>query len=299
LTRISNEALAHAALVAAAFFFGTTFLVVKDAVRDVGPVPFLTVRFGAGALVAGVMARGRPMTPGWARAGTWCGISLLLGFLLQTTGLQYTSSTRSAFITYLLVVMVPVMSAVVLRRPPTLPTVAGISIALAGLFLLNGATLALGKGELLTLGCAVCFAAHIVMLANVAPRHDAHRINTVQLTVVAIGCLVPGFFTGGYGFTPRAWFAATYTGVAASALSFGSMAWAQRYVGPSRTALLLMLEPVFAAVAGYFVGERLGVVGMFGAALILLGILTSELGQGWRRHRRTGPVPVSSSTSSR
>ena len=276
--RVSESTLAHGALVAAAFFFGTTFVVVKDAVRDVGPVPFLGVRFAIGAAAAWVVARRRPVTPGWLRAGALTGVVLMVGFLFQTIGLQYTTTTRSAFFTYLLVPAVPVISALVLRRPPTPTTVAGIMVALVGVFLLNGATLALGRGEALTLGCALAFAVQIVMLAELSPKHDTHRLNAVQLGVVAVGCLVPGFFLGGYDFTFQAWWAAAYTGLAASAVAFGCMVWAQQWIGPSRTALLLMLEPVFAGVAGYLVGDRLGALGIAGALLILAGILVAELG---------------------
>jgi len=99
----------------------------------------------------------------------------------------------------------------------------------------------------------------------------------VQLGVVAVGCLVPGFFLGGYDFTFQAWWAAAYTGVVASAVAFGCMVWAQQWIGPSRTALLLMLEPVFAGIAGAIAGEHLGVGGVVGAALILAGILVAEL----------------------
>jgi len=285
------HARAHAALVAAAFFFGTTFVVVKDAVRDVEPVPFLTVRFGIGAVAAWMVARRRPATPGWVRAGVLTGAALMVGYVFQTIGLQYTTTTRSALITYLLLPIVPILSAVVLRRPPTATTVAGIGVALAGVFLLNDASLALGRGETLTLGCALAFAVQIVMLADFSPRHDTHRLNSVQLAVVAGGCLVPGFFLGGYDFTFRAWWAAAYTGVAASAVAFGCMVWAQQWVGPSRTALLLLLEPVFAGIAGYFVGDRLGALGVAGALLILAGILVAEIGPRWRTRVARQKIP--------
>src|SRR5207237_3657020 len=135
-------------------------------------------------------------------------------------GLSYTSSSVSAFITYLLIVIVPIVSAIVLRRAPAPATVAGIALGLTGLFLLTGARLALGKGELLTLGCAFAFAVHIVLQAELSPRHDSFRLNAVQLAVVSVACAVPGAFIGGYSFTARAWLAAAYTGVAASALGF-------------------------------------------------------------------------------
>jgi drug/metabolite transporter (DMT)-like permease len=211
------------------------------------------------------------------RAGTLCGAVLCAGYIFQTVGLQYVSSPVSAFVTYVLVLIVPLLSAVALRRPPTGPTIAGIALAACGLYLLNGGHPSLGKGELLTLGCALAFAVQIILLAEFAPRYDAVRLNAVQLTAVGAICLVPGFFTGSYDFPVSVWLAAVYTGVAASAVAFGLMVWAQRRVGPSRTALLLMLEPVFAAVAGAIAGEHLGLLGATGAALILVGILVAEL----------------------
>jgi len=266
--------------VGAAFLFGTTFVVVKDAVEKAGPVPFLAVRFLIGAAVAWAFAVRRPAAEprlGAVRAGILCGAVLCAGYIFQTVGLQYVSSSVSAFITYLLVLIVPLLSAVVLKRPPTAPTIAGIVLAAVGLYLLNGAHPSLAKGELLTLGCAFCFAVHIVLLAEFAPRHDSMRLNAVQLTAVGAICLVPGLFTGGYDFPASVWLAAVYTGVAASAVAFGLMVWAQRRVSPSRTALLLMLEPVFAAIAGAIAGDQLGVLGATGAALILVGILFAEL----------------------
>ena len=277
MERPSKGALAHLALVGAAFFFGTTFVVVKDAVTHAGPVPFLAVRFLIGAAVVWPFAARRPRDPGVGRAGVVCGAALLIGYVFQTVGLQYLSSSVSAFVTYLLVLIVPLLSAAVLKRPPTAPTIVGIVMAAAGLYLLNGATPSFGKGELLTLGCAFFFAVHILLLAEFAPRHDALRLNAVQLAVVGAGCLVPGFFTGGYAFPLSVWLAALYTGVTASAVAFGLMVWAQRRIGPSRTALLLMLEPVFAAIAGAIAGDHLGALGITGAGLILVGILVAEL----------------------
>lgn len=242
-------------------------------------MPFLAARFLIGAAAAWVFAIRRPgeVESGVLRAGVLCGVVLCAGYLFQTIGLQYVSGSVSAFITYLLVLMVPLLSAIVLRRPPTAPTIVGILLAAVGLYLLHGAKPTFGKGELLTLGCAFCFAVQIILLADFAPRYDSFRLNALQLSVVGVACLIPGFFTGGYDFPLSAWLAAIYTGVAASAVAFGLMVWAQRRVGPSRTALLLMLEPVFAAVGGAIAGDHLGVVGVMGAVLILIGILVAEL----------------------
>lgn len=288
---------ADLALAGAAFLFGTTFLVVQDAVEEGGAIPFLVARFGIGALVLLPFAvrRGRP-APGFTKAVLVLGALLAAGYVLQTVGLQYTTSSVSAFITYLLVVIVPILSAVVLRIPPSPLALVGVGLAVVGLVLLTasagagGGTLGvgLGRGELLTLGCAVAFAAHIVALAADAPRFDVLQLNLGQFSVVAAVLFVPGFFAGGYELSGGTLLAAVYTGVVVSAVAFGLQVWGQRRVSATRTALVLLLEPVFAAVLGFFAGERLGVLGALGAGVILVAILVSEAGGPWLARRSGG-----------
>jgi drug/metabolite transporter (DMT)-like permease len=285
---------ADLALVGAAFLFGSTFLIMQDAVAvdDVEVVPFLTLRFAFGLVVLLPLAvrRGRP-APGLARAGLVAGGALVAGYVLQTVGLQHTTTSVSAFLTYLLVLFVPILSAVVARRPPTRATAVGVAVALVGLTLLllgaGGADgLTLGRGEWLTLGCAVAFAAHIVLLADLAPRFDVVQLNAAQFAVVIGILIVPAAVGGGYDFPLEVWLAAAYTGVIVTALAFGLQVWGQRRVSASRTALLLMLEPVFAAALGYGAGERLGPLGAVGAVVILLAVVVSEVGNA----RRAAPA---------
>jgi drug/metabolite transporter (DMT)-like permease len=199
--------------------------------------------------------------------------------VFQTTGLQYTTSSVSAFLTYLLVVFVPVLSAIVLRTLPRPATLGGVVVAVGGLWLLtDGAGIGFGKGEVLSVLCALAFAVHILVLSAVAGRNDVVALNIVQFAVVGALLVVPGLLAGGYAFPATAWAAAAYTGVVVSAVAFGLQVWGQRRVSASRTALVLMLEPVFAALLGYLDGERLGVAGAVGGGLILAGILLSEIG---------------------
>ena len=296
--RIRREARADLALAGAAFLFGSSFLVVQDAIEADGAIPFLVVRFGVGTLVLLPFAarRGRP-GPGFARAVLVLGGLLAVGYVLQTVGLEDTTSSVSAFLTYLLVVLVPVLSALVLRAPPTPVAVAGVALAVVGLLLLTagaggGGALGagIGRGELLTLGCALAFAAHIVALAADAPRFDVVHLNLGQFAVVTTVLAVPGALAGGYDLSGRTLFAALYTGVFVSAVAFGLQVWGQRRVSATRTALVLLLEPVFAAVLGYLAGERLGWLGVLGAGVILAAILVSEVGGPWLARRSSGPA---------
>jgi drug/metabolite transporter (DMT)-like permease len=269
---------ADVALVIAAFFFGTTFLVVQDAVEDADPVPFLAVRFLIGGLVLGVVGRRRPATPGERRDGVAAGVALLVGYVVQTIGLQYTTPSTSAFITYLLVVFVPVITFVALGRRPHALTLVGLVLAVAGLVLLTGgADVSFGRGELLTLGCAVAFAAHIVILGETAGRHDAIRLTCIQVTLVGVACLAASAISGGLAMPATALAAAAFTGVFATALAFYAMVWAQRVVSPSRAALLLLLEPVFAALLGRLTGDPLPASTVAGGALILAAVVVAEV----------------------
>ncbi len=278
------------ALVVAAVCFGTTFVVVQRAVARVEPVPFLAVRFLIGAAVLLPIAHRRPRTAGEVRDGVAAGVALLTGYLLQTIGLQYTSSATSAFITYLLVVFVPVLALVLLRRRPHPVTIAGIAVAVAGLVLLtdpggSGATTGFGRGEILTLGCALAFAAHVVILGETAHRHDPYRLATVQLVVVGGACALPGLWFGGYRFPAIALVAAAATAVLATAVAFVLQVTGQRTVPPARAALLLLIEPVFAGVIASVRGEALQRAQLVGAGLILAAVLISETLPDWLDRR--------------
>lgn len=289
---MTTERRGELAIVVAAVLFGSTFVVVKDAIAAAEPVPFLSARFLIAALVLLPMARRRPPEAGLFRAAFWCALALLAGYVFQTVGLQYTTGSVSAFVTYLFVAIVPVMSAIFLRHFPSTATVAGLIVATIGLVLLSGGANSFGKGEWLTLGCAFSFAAHVVLLAHYSPRHDTWKLTCAQLAIVGGLLLVPSLFTGGFAFPAKAWAAAAYTAVAASAGALGLQIWGQRLVGPSRTSLLLMLEPVSAAVLGYLVGDRLGVGGVVGALLILGGIALAEVFGGRANAQRADdPVP--------
>ena len=266
------------ALLAAGLLWGSTFLVVQRAVEQVEPTPFLGARFLIAALVLAPVALRRPAAPGEVRLGVLAGLVLAAAYLLQTFGLRSTTTATSAFITYLLVVIVPVMVAVTDRRLPERRVVAGVALAVAGLWLLTGSGGgALGWGEVLTLGCAVGFAGHLVVVGRTTGALDPVRFTFIQLLTVGLVCGVPGLALGGYDLGRDAWLAAVFTGVLATALAFFCMVAGQRVVPSSRAALILLVEPVSAALLGVATGEHLGGRGLAGAALILVAILVVEV----------------------
>jgi drug/metabolite transporter (DMT)-like permease len=279
------------ALALAALCFGGTFIVVQDAIEDAAPLPFLAVRFTIGAAVLWAVARGRPSSAGQWRDGLTAGLALLAGYVCQTVGLQYTDAATSAFITYLLVVFVPVIGFVLLRRRPHPVVLGSVALAVVGLVLLTdpgSAARGFGRGELLTLGCAAAFAVHVVVLGATAHRHDPVRFTAVQLTVVAAGCAVPGAVQGADGFTAGALGAAEATAVVATALAFFLQVYGQRSVPPTRASLLLLLEPVFAALLSAVADDPLRGLQYVGGVVILVAVASSELAAGWLDRR--GPT---------
>jgi drug/metabolite transporter (DMT)-like permease len=278
------------ALVVAAVCFGSTFIAVQGAVERVEPIPFLAVRFLIGAAALWPIARRRRSHDHELRDGALAGGALLVGYVLQTTGLQYTSSATSAFITYLLVVFVPILAFALLGRRPHPVTLAGIAVAVVGLVLLTdpgggGDTAGFGKGELLTLGCAIAFAAHVVILGETAHRHDPIRLAAVQVAVVGAGCAIPGAFLGGYRFPAPALAAAVATALVATALAFVLQVTGQATVPPARAAVLLLVEPVFAALLATVTGDPLTAVQVGGAALILCAVVLCEVAPEWLDRR--------------
>jgi drug/metabolite transporter (DMT)-like permease len=290
----------HAALVVAAACFGVTFVMVKDAVRDVTPAGFIVLRFTLGAVALSPLAvwssrRSRATTPSRdpapAMAPVACalGLTLATGYLLQTTGLKYTSASNSAFITGLFVVFTPLLQVALRHRGLGPVTAAAVMVAAAGLFLITGADFQLGTGDALTLGCALAFAIQIVLLGVFAGRFDAIVLNTAQMAALVVFTLPALAITGVGSLTGRAWLAIIVTGLACSAFAFTLQVYGQSHTSATRSALLLSLEPVFAALTGYAVGEGLGIVGAVGAVLILVAIVIEEGGTAWLRAARGGP----------
>ncbi len=273
---------AEGALVLAAFLFGVTFPLVHDALGDIQPFAYLVLRFAIAVLVlapwALVISRRRHEDRRLlVRAGLVAGVLLAGGYAAQTVGLQLVSPSAAAFITGLYVVLTPVVEAVARRRLPPRPVLAGVVVAAVGLYLLTGATVALSAGELAVLLGAALFAVWIVFQGEFAHRLHPIPFTTVQMLAIVVVCLPPTGAQGVGRLTGLALFAAAFTGVACSAVALSLQVWGQRSLAPSRTALILMLEPVFAAVAGYVNGERLGAVKLVGAAVILAGIALAEL----------------------
>jgi drug/metabolite transporter (DMT)-like permease len=281
---------AEAALVVNTIIWGSTFVLVKEALRDVSPVLFLALRFTLAAIVLLVLFRSswrhprrNPRNPGrWLAGGALAGTFLFSGYAFQTIGLQFTTAPKSAFLTGLTAVMTPLLAAVVYRKKPRALEVGGVLLATCGMafMTLPGATLAMNRGDLLTICCAGCYAAHILTLNRYSATASFELLSISQIGVSALlaWSLFRGMETPYIRWTAGVWAAIVITGVFATAMAFTFQAWAQRYTTSTRTALIFMLEPVFAWITSYLLtGETLSARAAAGAVLILAGILLVEL----------------------
>lgn len=299
LTRVkasidSRVVVAHLLLLGVVLVWGATFSLVKAALRDTTPLVFnlLRMMIAFAVLTAANWPALKTLSRSEIKLGAAAGLFLGLGYQLQTSGLNHTTASKAAFITGLVVVIVPLLSGLpTVHTPgspnPSVDTYIGALMAFVGLVQLtipSGSQFALlsgfGLGEWLCLGCAISFAAHLLVLARAAPKVSARKLGTLQIGFAALLMLITLPLGGRPHFhsSPILWLALGVTAVLATAAAFTIQSWAQQHLPPSHTALIFTLEPVFAwLTALIFFGERLGHRSLVGAGLILLGLLLAEL----------------------
>lgn len=288
--------------------WGSTFVLIKGALADATPAAFNLVRMTlAFAVLAVAYHRSWRGIRGWqVAAGALVGLCLAVGYQFQTIGLVRTTPSKSAFITGLLVVLVPLFSLIPgLRppgsRPPHWNAFLGAGLAFAGIVLLTvpsgphtqgpGSGLAMllsvlpdmtsiNFGDVLTLGCAIGFAFHCIALGHISPRIGFQPLALLQVGFCAVFMAVslPFIEHPQIHWTPRLTLALGIAAVLATAAAFSVQSWAQSILPSTPMALILTMEPVFAWITSFLVmGERLGVRPACGALLILAGIALTEL----------------------
>ncbi|MEJ8853299.1 DMT family transporter [Variovorax robiniae] len=271
------------ALIAVTFVWGGTFLTVHTAMAYAGPLFFVGLRFVIAGLFA-LLLCGRRMA-GLTRlelgAGAAIGVSIVVGYALQSYGMQTISSSKSAFITAMYVPMVPLVLWLVLRRPPHFMAWIGVACAFIGLVLLAGpesGKLSLHGGEMATLAGTIAIAAEIILIGHFASRVDSQRVTVVQL-LVAGGVSLLMMPVAGEPLPAFNWiWVACGVGLGlASALIQLTMNWAQKSVSPTRATVIYAGEPVWAGLVGRLAGDRLPALALLGGAFIVIGVIVSEL----------------------
>lgn len=290
----SPALLATAALLGITAVWGSTFFMLKDVVTRI-PVPdFLAVRFVVAAVALWLL---RPRALVGLGAASWrkgVGLGVVYGVaqVLQTAGLQHTSASVSGFITGMYVVFTPLFAAVLLRARVGRAVWVAVALATAGMGTLSLQGFALGSGEALTLASAALYAVHILGLGLWSTPREAYALSVVQMITIG-GVCAAAAAPGGIALPANAadWTALLYMALVAGALSLVAQTWAQAHLPATRAAIIMTMEPVWAALfAVLFGGEVLGWRVVVGGALVLTGMYLSELGP--RRAPAPPPAPA-------
>jgi len=286
----SRRLMADLLLLSVAVVWGSTFVVVKESIAETPVFSFLFLRFGIAflSLLPFVLMRKEFRDPAYWRAGFLLGVLYFAAFATQTFGLLSVGPSMSAFLTGLYVIIVPFLLWVIFRHPPKRFAFYASLIAALGLWFLTSPDLSgtggsfLGRGELLTLLCALLFAFHIIATDYFSRRYDPLPLVTVQLLAVALFSALSSLF-----WEPGTWprhfdgsliVAILITGILATSYALLIQTWMQRYTTPTRTAIIFAMEPVSAALFGIFIaGEHLTLWQIGGGALIVSAMLLAEL----------------------
>ena len=273
--------LATLALLGMTACWGTTFFLIKDLLDRVPVLDFLALRFAIATvslLVLAPRALGA-MNPAARRPALVLGLLYGLAQILQTAGLAHTPASVSGFITGMYVVMTPLFAAVLLRQRITAVTWGAVGLAMVGLGVLTLSGFSIGYGEALTFCAAALYALHIVGLGAWSRASDAMGMTIIQLFVIAAVCFAASA-PGGIVLPDNLgdWLSVIYMAVFAGALALAGQTWAQAHLPPTRTAIIMSMEPVFAAFFAVLLGgESLTLRMLVGGALVLTAMLVVEL----------------------
>lgn len=280
--------------------WGSTFVVIKSALADATPAAFNLVRMALAFAVLAIAYRRswRGLERKHLVAGAAVGFCLAMGYQFQTIGLARTTPSKSAFITGMLVVLVPLLSMIPGLHPPGAPrprwnAYLGALIAFVGIVLLTAPTAVGGNsiwavlpdlttinlGDVLTFGCSIGFALHCLALSHTSPTIDFRRLALLQIGFCTLFMLLsmPFVEQPSIHWTPRLLSALAIAAVLATAAAFSIQSWVQSVLPSTHTALIMTLEPMFAWITSFLVlGERLGPRPTFGALLILAAIALTE-----------------------
>jgi drug/metabolite transporter (DMT)-like permease len=333
--KVSRNALAHLLMLAVVMLWGAMFVLIKVAMAVISPQWFNAIRMMIAFTCLALIYRKqwRQLTPDAWLFGAAAGGSLAIGYVFQTQGLVYTSATNSAFITALVVVIVPLLATIPGLRPPGTnapgwPAWAGALVALLGVGLLTipshthwtslfqeGGPESFGN--LLTLFCAVGFSLYVIALAHASGRANYQQLILLQIgfamVFLTIGAVIMEpvkmetvahlIAPGGALRQPFVPISLLVTGILATAVAFGIQTWAQQEIPAANIAVILTLEPVFAWLTAFVVlKEKLELRRGVGAMLVLCGIFVTELLPRWKQRKRqnqmvSAGLPASQSDS--
>ena len=279
---MNRSRLAALALISVAFAWGAGFVLMEPAIERQPIFNFLAFRF---TIATAIMIAVRPGVLGKINKtlllqGGVLGLALGGGYITQTIGLLYSTAAVTGFYTGLYVALTPLFAWALLRQRVSKKALVGVVLATLGLATLSSGSVAFGWGEIALIACAALFALHIIGLGLWSSKHDSYALTVVQLAMCAVLTWAGAFsLEGGIQSPPDGdvWFAILFTAVLATALAFFVQTWAQGFLDPSRVAIILTSEIVWAAAIAYGIGqEDPTFITVLGGGIMLIAMLIVE-----------------------
>lgn len=286
--------LSEVVFVLVVMFWGVTFVFSRDALEVIGPFAYNTIRMLLGAItLALIVGRGwRLVNRTYAWPAFITGLVLFASYATQSYGMQFTTASKAGFLTGTNVVYVPILSALLLKRPPNRAAVMGVILAFVGLYLISVegglSDLSLAPGDIWVAIGGIGWALYIIVLARYSPHLNLLAYATLHVFIASVMSGVCWLF-----FEPLAvpitsgavWLGVLTTGFLIIGVGTSVQTWITRLASPTHVGLIATLEPVFAALAGWWVGEPITSLVISGGVLIVLGMLLAELGPLLRQRR--------------
>lgn len=279
---MTRSRIAAFALISVAISWGAAFVLMEPAIERQPIFNFLAFRFTIAVIV---MVAIRPsvfkkFNKKLLLQGSLLGLALGGGYVTQTIGLHFSTAAITGFFTGLYVALTPLLAWILLRNKVSSKALVGVVLATLGLAILSSGAVAFGWGEIALIACAVLFALHIVGLGVWSSSHDSYALTIIQLTMCAILSWVGAFaWEGGVQSPPdgEVWFAIIFCAVLATAVAFFVQTWTQGFLDPSRVAIILTTEVIWAAAIAYAVGqEKPTFLSLLGGGIMLAAMLIVE-----------------------
>ncbi len=284
--KIKQEHIADLLLFSVTIFWGSTFIIVKKSIEIMPTFAFLSLRFWLASLILTVIffPKLKNINKYILKDGILLGIMLFLAYAFQTVALQYSKASVVGFLTGLNVVMVPIMSAVIIKKVPSIYSQIGVFLALIGVALMSlHGEFSISPGDSLAIICAFFVSVHILMTDKFSRKYDTYLLTTIEIIVLAILSTFTSMAKEPYlipqHFSSYLIVSLLITSVFATVYAFVIQTTMQQYTTPTKTALIFTMEPVMSVIFGYTLGgEILTLKGYIGSLTIFIGLIIAELG---------------------
>lgn len=271
--------------------WGLSFTIMKVMLGDtISPYLFVFIRFLIAAILLYPLCAKRlpSLGAGGLKAGIVLGFLIYVGFMTQAVGITFTTASKSAFITGISSLFVPVFLILHRKRLPEPLVIIALMIAFAGMFMLTGPAGGFNLGDTLTLFCAVSFGAQIYVMGLATAKYDTLALTFMEMASTAILAGIALFFVPIYFIiTWKTIVALLFMTIVGTALALSVQTWAQKKTSSVRAGLIYSAEPVFAFMfASVLLGESFNLIQKTGGAVIIIAVVSSELIpliSSWRR----------------